>query len=172
VRWKTWAITFPLSASVQDSVALFHVNHANLGTVGTFDAALLGAARTLLRKQTALGGGYLSLMPRFLIVPAEREDAAERPIAASGRLIVSAADDTVTKWISNLTLVIEPRLADARRRAPTRSTRASWLLEANQDRPAIMTDVEFVKDVQRWKVRHVFGAKFLDWRGIVKQPLT
>jgi len=29
-----------------------------------FDAALLGAGRALLRKQTAVGGGYLSHVPR------------------------------------------------------------------------------------------------------------
>jgi hypothetical protein len=38
-------------------------------STGAFDAALLGAGRTLLRQQTALGGGQLALAPRFLVVP-------------------------------------------------------------------------------------------------------
>ena len=51
---------------MQDSVALFDATHGNLGSAAAFDAATLGAARTLLRKQTAVGGGYLSLVPRYL----------------------------------------------------------------------------------------------------------
>ena len=30
---------------------------------------------------------------------------------------------------------------------------------------------EFRRDVLSWKVRHILGAKFLDWRGIVCMPL-
>jgi hypothetical protein len=26
--------------------------------------------------------------------------------------------------------------------------------------------------VYRWRCRHVFGAKTLDWRGLVKLPIT
>jgi hypothetical protein len=26
--------------------------------------------------------------------------------------------------------------------------------------------------VYRWRCRHVFGAKALDWRGLVKLPIT
>lgn len=46
------------------------------------------------------------------------------------------------------------------------------MLEENMDGPMIQEDREFVKDVIRWKVRHVFGAKFLDWRGVVKMPIS
>ena len=74
---------------MQDSVACFHTSHNNLGTSATYDAAALGAARTLLRKQQALGGGYLSLVPRFLIVPAEREQQSELLLAAASRASTS-----------------------------------------------------------------------------------
>ena len=36
------------------------------------------------------------------------------------------------------------------------------LLTENQDGPMIQEDRAVVRDIIRWKVRHVFGAKFLD----------
>lgn len=162
--------------TMQDSVALFHATHLNLTSAGTFDAALLGAARTLLRKQTAVGGGYLSLVPRFLVVPAERETAAEMLLAAATRQTVAAAELPPPDWVARLRLVVEPRLANtaAYLFADTAQvdTVELGLLTENMDGPALFEEREFIRDVQRWKVRHVFGAKFLDWRGAVKMPIS
>jgi hypothetical protein len=36
----------------------------------------------------------------------------------------------------------------------------------------IEQEEEFRRDVARWKVKHVAGAKALDWRGLVKLPIT
>jgi hypothetical protein len=36
----------------------------------------------------------------------------------------------------------------------------------------IQEDREFVRDAIRWKIRHVFGVKFLDWRGCVRMLFT
>ncbi|MGH8698097.1 MAG: prohead protease/major capsid protein fusion protein [Burkholderiales bacterium] len=175
--YALFALNAAAGPTMQDSVALFHATHGNLGTTGTYDAALLGAARTLLRKQTALGGGYLSLVPRFLIVPAEREQASEVLLAAATRTITTApSSDTVPSWIGDLRLVVEPRLANGAvylaADPPQIDTCELGLLEANQDGPTVETEREFIVDTQRYKVRHVFAAKFLDWRGIVKQPLS
>jgi hypothetical protein len=46
------------------------------------------------------------------------------------------------------------------------------LLEENMDGPVIQSERGFTIDTQKYKVRHVFAPKFLDWRGIVKQPIT
>lgn len=162
---------------MQDTVALFHASHGNLGTSGAFDATILGAARTLLRKQTALGGGYLSLVPRYLIVPAEKEQTAETLIAAATRS-VTTVDATIPQWISQLELVVEPRLAATAIYLAADSAQIDTcelgLLDENIGGPKVSEDrsEEFRRDVYAWKVRHVFGAKFLDWRGIVKQPVT
>lgn len=175
--YALFALNAGSGPTMQDSVALFHANHANIGTTGTYDATLLGAARTLLRKQTAVGGGFLSLVPRFLIVPAEREQASEVLLAAATRTITTApAADTVPAWIGDLRLVVEPRLANGAvflaADAMQIDTLELGLLEANQDGPTIETERTFTIDTQRFKVRHVFAPKFLDWRGIVKQPVT
>jgi HK97 family phage prohead protease len=161
--------------TMQDSVALFHASHNNLiATSGAFSATLLGAGRALLRKQTALGGGLLNLVPRFLIVPAERETDAELVLANAARP-ASGTDKTVGEWIASLTLVVEPRLAKTAAYLAAESTQIDHcelgLLEENMNGPAIEEEDRFRVDVRNWKVRHVFGAKFLDWRGIVKIPL-
>ena len=164
--------------TMQDGNPLFHIaSHANLGSAATFDAAALGAARSLLRKQTALGGGHLSLVPRFLIVPVEREHTAEVLLAQAARS-VTTVDSATPQWISSLELVVEPRLADGAFYLAADSgqidTCELGLLEENFAGPTITEDrgEDFRRDVIGWKVRHVIGAKFLDWRGIVKQPLS
>lgn len=163
--------------TMQDSVALFHATHGNLGSSGAFDATILGAARALLRKQTAVGGGYLSLVPRFLIVPVEKETAAEMILAAATRSVTTTAD-TVPQWIAGLALVVEPRLASTAVYLAADSAQIDTcelgLLEENFSGPTITEDTSeaFKRDVFSWKVKHVIGAKFLDWRGIVKQPVT
>ena len=160
--------------TMQDGTVLFHADHANLVRSATFDATQLGAGRTLLRKQTALGGGHLSLVPRFLIVPAEKEQAAEVLLANASRRVT--VEKATAEWIANLELVVEPRLASTGvflAADPAQiDTCELGLLEDNMSGPTIEEDQEFQRDEKLWKVRHVFGAKFLDWRGIVRMVVT
>jgi hypothetical protein len=44
-------------------------------------------------------------------------------------------------------------------------------LEENAAGPDIAEEQEFRRDVLRWRVRHVFGTKTLDWRGRVMLPV-
>lgn len=162
--------------TMQDTVALFHATHANLTDAGSFDAALLAAGRVLLRKQTGVGGGVLSLQPRGLIVPAELEHAAELLLAAATRIVSQTQEAGTPKWLTGLTLVVEPRLpaSAAYLTADPAQIDSCELgrLEENMGGPTIEEEREFERDGFRWKVRHVFGAKFLDWRGIVKMPVS
>jgi hypothetical protein len=174
--YALFALNAGAGPTMQDTVALFHANHGNLGSSAAYDATVLGAARTLLRKQTAVGAGYLSLVPRFLIVPAEREQQSELLLAAASRTLTTAATDVVPGWIGDLRLVVEPTLANGAvylAASPEQiDTLELGLLEGNEDGPTLETERTFVVDTQRYKVRHVFCPKFLDWRGIVKQPIT
>jgi phage major head subunit gpT-like protein len=174
--YALFALNAAAGPVMQDGTALFHSTHGNLTSAGSLDAALLGAGRTLLRKQTAVGGGYLALTPRFLIVPPDHEDATERLISAAGRLVVDAAANVVTQWIGGLELVVEPRLASGAIYLAAGSDQIDTfelgLLGENEDGPTIIEDREFVIDIIRWKVRHVFGVKALDWRGLVKMPIS
>lgn len=166
-------------STMQDGTVCFHADHKNLNGGSPLTAAGLGAARAKLRKQTALGGGFLSLEPKFLIVPPELETDAEVVIAQSGRVIVAGATGVVTPapaWIGKLMLLVEPRL-------PSNAwyvvcdhnqidTVELGLLEGGQLGGGPMLDQErgFEIDEMRFKVRHAFGAKIIDFKGMVKTP--
>lgn len=164
--------------TMQDGVTLFAAAHANLGTAASaLDAAALSAARTMLRKQTAKGGGLLNLQPRYLIVPVEHETAAESLVATSARAVAAGADNAVLPgWIGNLQLIVEPRLDAGAFYLAASADQVDTLeiagLSADGGRPVVEEESEFNRDAKAWKVRHVVAAAFTDWRGIVKVPLS
>ena len=169
---------FPLNSgagpTMNDTKALFHADHANLTSAGTFDATLLGAGRTLLRKQTAVGGRYLSLVPKYLLVPPERETAAEIILANASRRMTT--EKTTAEWIASLELVVEPRLASTAAYLATDPNQIDTvelgLLEENINGPYMETEQGFDTDETRWKIRHSAAAKALDFRGMVKLPIS
>lgn len=163
--------------TMQDNVVLFHATHANLATsAAAITADSLGAARVLLRRQKALGGGALNLTPRYLLVAPEQEQAAETLLAASSRQLSQGASNTlVPTWLAQLELVVEARLTDDAfflLTAPeTVDTLERAWLEADNG-PVVEEQDGFAVDSRQYKVRHVFGARWLDWRGAVKVPLS
>ncbi len=169
---------FPLNAgagpTMNDAKALFHADHANLTAQAALTATQLGAGRTLLRKQTAVGGGYLSLVPKFLIVSPESETTAELLVANASRP-AAGADKTVGAWIGSLELVVEPRLAATSAYLAADPNQIDTvelgLLQENINGPYIETEQGFTTDENRWKIRHTAGVKALDFRGMVKMPL-
>jgi ATP-dependent protease ClpP protease subunit len=171
---------------MQDGVRLFHSSHGNVSaTVGAISTATLGAGRALLRKQQAIGnGGYLNLVPRFLIVPAESETLAEQILAAATRHVSGTestsarrVDSPTPEWISKLQLVVEPRLnptygfylAAASDQIDTVELAS---LEADGGAPYLEEERGFEVDSQDYKVRHTFTAKAIDWRGLVRVPAS
>lgn len=174
--YALFALNSGAGPTMQDGVALFHVDHGNIAASGPVDAAALGAARTLLRKQKAVGGGYLALVPRFWIVPPEYETTAEILLAAATRVKTATTEADRPDWIARLELVVEPRLPVGTHYLAADQgqidTVELGLLEENMAGPIIEQEEEFRRDVANWKVRHVFGAKVLDWRGLVKMPVS
>lgn len=158
----------------EDGVNLFDSAHGNLTSAGAFDAALLGAGRALLRKATAVGGGYLSLQPRAWIIPTERESAAEVILANASR--VTTTEKNTPAWISTLQLVAEPRLANTAAFLAADNSQIDTvelgLLAENFGGPTIEQIEDTRKDCTSWKVRHCFGVKALDWRGLVRMPIS
>jgi phage major head subunit gpT-like protein len=167
--------------TMQDNEVLFHATHANItASASALDAAALGAGRTLLRRQTAVGGGQLSLVPAFLIVAPEYETTAENLLAAATRVrtgsVEVGTDAARPEWIARLTLVVEPRLTDAAVYLATAPTQIDTVelghLPENADGPVIVEERAFVMDAMSWKARHVVGVKALDWRGLVQIPIS
>jgi ATP-dependent protease ClpP protease subunit len=162
---------------MQDGVNLFHIAHGNLGgVVPDITADALGAARVLLRRQTATGGGVLNLPPRFLLVAPEHEQAAEVLLAAAARSISQGADTAlVPAWLARLELVVEARLDGSAFYLLTGpdsvdTFERAWIDADNG--PVIAEEEGFKDDTKTFKVRHVFGGRWLDWRGAVKVPIS
>ena len=164
--------------TMQDTKTLFHVDHGNLtASASALDVNALGAARTLLRKQTALGGGLLNLQPRFLLVPAELESIAEMLLAASTRHMQQsgAVEAGTPNWLSSLQLVVEPRLGAGAAyvmAAPPQIDTFELAMLDGDNGPVVIEEPLTNSDDLQYRVRHVFGGRFLDWRGVVKIPIS
>lgn len=163
--------------TMQDTNPLFDTTiHKNQTSSGAFDAALLAAGRLLLRKMKGVGGGILGLRPASLIVPAEHEHQSELLTAAASRVVSSTLEGDVTPWIKELKVVVESRLASSAAFlvADMNQVDAAVLgyLEEGGGAPFFEEKDEFETDNHLFKVRHDFGVKFLDWRGIVKMPIA
>lgn len=109
-------------------------------------------------------------------MPAEKETAGELLIANASRP-AGGPDRTVGEWIGSLQLVVEPRLAAtgvflAADSAQIDTCELGLLEENFTGGPTLTEETEFKKDTIAWKVRHVFAAKFLDWRGMVRMVVT
>lgn len=157
----------------QDSTALFHANHGNLGTGAgsALQESSLSAARLALRLMKGLDGVTpIDASPKYLIVPAALETAAQKLLAT----ITPATSETVNPFAGQLELVVDPRL-DA-------VSATAWYLAADSSvidtieysyldsaaGPEVFVEEGFVVDGVRMKARLDFGAGVLDFRGLYK----
>ncbi|WNG25815.1 hypothetical protein F0U62_18680 [Cystobacter fuscus] len=161
--------------TLSDGQPLFSAAHNNVTTAATMNAAGLALARLAMRRQKALGGGQLSLVPRFLIVPPELETDAEILLASATRHTTSTTESDRPEWMGRLTLVVENRLPAANgfylaASSDQIDTVVMGRLDENEEGPVIEEEREFNRDAWRAKIRHVYGAKALDFRGLVRVP--
>jgi ATP-dependent protease ClpP protease subunit len=175
--YRTFSESEGAGVLMQDGKPLFHADHKNLTTAaGAISADALGAARVLLRRQTAIGGGALNLPPRFLLVAPEHEQAAEVLLAAAARSLSQGEENAlIPAWLAKLELVVEARLADDAFWLLTSPDSVDTLERAHLEEdngPRITEEEGFNNDSRKYKVRHVFGARWLDWRGAVRVPLN
>ncbi|MGW1423846.1 phage major capsid protein [Bradyrhizobium manausense] len=155
-----------LGPTMSDSLTLFHASHGNVGTGGVPSETTLSEARLLMRSQTGPGGGIISVVPKYLIVPAALETAGEKLITS-----VQATQTANVNPFAFLDLIVEPRLTDG----------ARWYLACD---PALMACIEFAYlagapgpqtetragfhvDGVESKVRLDYGCGAVEWRGLV-----
>ena len=163
--------------NMADGNPLFDAAHGNLATAGAISIANLGAAKTLMRKQTALDGAtLLNIEPGFLAVPAELETVARQFLSSS---YVPDAPGNINVFSGTMSVIAEPRLASL-----SGGTADDWYLFADpgavdtievaylegEQGPQLEEDTEFSTDAISLKGRLDFGAKAIDWRGMVKNP--
>lgn len=164
--------------AMADGVALFHANHGNLGTAADLADALdptaanpIAEMRKLMTLQKGLEGQYITVRPRYLIVPPSLEEAALK-ITSANFVASKGVDQNV--FGPSLTAISEPRLEDASSTAwfsaaepNTIDTIEYAYLEGHE---GVFTETKqgFEVDGVHVKCRHVFGAKAIDHRGLFK----
>lgn len=166
--------------NMADGVALFHGTHGNLGTAAALLDAInpnpavaspLGEMRQKMLLQKGLEGRYITVRPRFLIVPPGLEEAA---LKVTNATIVAARGNDANVIGPTLMPIVEPRLHDSDADAwygaaepTTVDTIEFAYLEGNE---GVFTETKagFEVDGLQVKCRHVFGAKAIDYRGLYK----
>jgi hypothetical protein len=152
-----------------DGAVLFHSTHANLAASGTvIDITNMGKARAAMRKQKSPGGSFLNLTPKFLVVGPDKEQEALQ-------ITSSAFNPNQTSNINVWKGLIDPPIVEGR------LTGNQWYLFASPaqidtietaflDGEELFTETRqgFEVDGMQTKVRMVFGAKAIDYRGMYK----
>lgn len=170
-----------------DSVAVFHADHANLGTSSTALAtATLQAGITAMRKQRQ-DDRPLNIAPKFLLVPADLEFTAAILLKSADRTNASGGFNPLKGL--NIDIRADDRLGvagvtDPRDQTARVGTATNWFLVGDPQRgPAIK--VAYLAGTGRrpvlrpyvldrgqfglgWDVKFDFGAAIMDYRGLYK----
>lgn len=167
-------LTTPQTMSY-DGKALFVADHANLANPNAaLSSTSLGTARTAMRKQTGPNGATLNIAPRFLIVPAALEMAADVLLRSVASTDSEKNAGVVNPWQNALVPVVESRL-DA-------NSATAFYLAADSsqvDTVEVMfldgVQTPFIEEVaasnidgREYNVRIDVGARALDHRGLYK----
>lgn len=150
---------------------LFHADRKNLASTGSvLSESSLHAARLAMRKQVGLAGELVTVTPAYLIVPSELETTAEKVLAA----IAAAKIEDANIFANRLTLIVEPRLTDAKAwyvaANPVEIEGLEYSYLASEPGPQIESRAGFDVDGVEIKIRLDYGAAFLEHRGWYKNP--
>lgn len=162
-----------LGPTLSDGQTLFHASHGNISAPGTGaglvpSAISLSDARLKMRTQTGPGGGHISIVPKYLVVPSALETTAEQAVIA-----VQATKTADANTFAFLDLVTEPRLdafsstrwyvvAD-----PALTDGLEYSFLAGAPGPQVETRSGFEVDGIQVKVRDDYGCGFVEHRGWV-----
>lgn len=166
------------NGAIYDSVALGHADHSNLGSTALSHAAFI-TARQSMQKQTGYGSTKrLGLVPKFILHPIDLEELAVQlvvnkvvttdtfstKVSVINRKQQGAVDQVTVKYWSDATdwaLVCDPT------ECPTIEV---GFLNGNEEPELFVQDSPvvgsmFSADKLTYKIRHIYGACVLDYRG-------
>lgn len=149
-----------------------NAKRGNLITGSAVTEAGLAAMRTALRRMKGLDGEPLNSIAKFLVVNTARELEAEKILTA----ILANSTSDVNVFANKLQLIVEPLLDDVANNPwygfadPNAVPVLEYAYLDGQAGPYLETRWGFEVDGLQLKVRHDFGAGFVDFRGSVKNP--
>lgn len=157
---------------MSDTKELFSADHKNLLAL-TLTIQNLSKAKAAMKRQTGLKGAALNIDPAFLVVGPELEFEARQ-------IVASVVDPTknnaaVNVLYNSVQVIVDANIPDK-----------TWYLLANTNQidtmevaflnginvPYIEQDIKFENDAIRMKARLDFGAKAIDFRGMVKSTVV
>lgn len=158
--------------AIYDGKALFHADHANLGTAA-LSAAAFAAARLAMLKQTDMSGNEaLGIGPKNLWIPPELEETAVNLFNRNTNL-----DKTFVQTLSPNIIPVW-YWTDASDWCATADVMDIPFIElgfmdGNQEPEIFVQDSPtvgslFSNDKITYKIRHIYGAGVLDYRGAYK----
>jgi hypothetical protein len=157
-----------------DSNALFHANHANLGTQGIISETTIGEAIKLMKVQKDIGGlKRLNIQPQFLLASAKQEAAAE-VFFKSTTFVTGSADATRANIYANkFTRIYNPRLDDYDSGDPwfllgPKGKTVKLFFLNGQMAPIMEKQNDFDTSSVSWKVLADVGAMPVRWEGMVR----
>lgn len=178
---RVWNLLISNATYDPDGKAIFHVDHANLGSAALSVTALTAAIDAMMKQTEKDSNERLGIAPRFLAVPIELRAKAYE--INQSRLIPGSTNNDANEHFERFgreseRVVVNPLFSDAN----------DWYLVAD---PAEMEGLEvgflqgrvepelfladaptaeqvFVADKIRYKIRHEYEADLLDYRAFYK----
>jgi hypothetical protein len=162
--------------TIYDALTLFHATHGNLGSAA-LDADELAAARLAVFKQTEKNSAdRLGVNPRYLWVPADLEEAAvdlfRRNTNNDKTFIQTLTLDVMPVWYwtdtNDWAVSTDPTEVPTIEVGFFQGTEEPELFI--QDMPTV--GGMFTHDRVTYKIRHIYGAAALDFRGLRKNVVV
>lgn len=172
----------PTNAAVSyDATALFHASHANTDNPAPLGQSTLSTGRRKMRKQSAYGDSadVLSIVPRYLIVPADLEELAFQLCTSVVAVPATPAGPSDTP---NIHRGMEPITVDYYTDSndwyliadPIQTPTIEIGFYASQDAPELFTQADqntgsmFDADKLIYKIRHIYSGTVVDHRGFYR----
>lgn len=157
------------NAAMGDGTALFHANHKNLAGAAAISDTALAASRLLLRNMKGKAEtDFLNLIASYILCGPSQETNALKYTSAE---YLPNSQAQINPW-RNFTPIVEPRITDNAWYLLCKPGAVNTVEYSFLDGEEMYTEsrVNFERDGVSTKVRMVFGAKALDWKGMIKNP--
>ena len=162
------------NAAMADTNALFSAAHSNLITAGgAVSVTTLDEMAANFATQTGQAGEILDIMPALLLHPAAMAGTVTQVLTSVAAPIADMSSGVVNHWAGRLMPVQLPHLdADSTAKwyvftDPMISDTIQMSFLEGFEQPTISEDENASTiDGRRFKVRHVAGAKALEWRNV------
>ena len=163
---------------LSDGNAVFSSAHKNVGTAGAISDTTLKEARQLFMKQKDANKNLIQVRPRFMLIPPSLYVDAYRWMNSA--FLPGATNEEPNPFKGFVEEIIESAYLSA----DFNGSDTAWYLFADpnvvdtievafldgNETPEIVQEEGFTTDGIRTKVRIDFGAAFIDYRGVFKNP--